>query len=58
VATAIRRLDESDSLENLDCGDEALDNYLKRHAWNNQRKSSIGVTYVAVDELAPGVVIG
>jgi hypothetical protein len=32
VATAIRRLDESDSLENLDCGDEALDKYLKRHA--------------------------
>jgi hypothetical protein len=32
VATAIRRLDESDSLENLDGGDEALDNYLKRHA--------------------------
>jgi GNAT superfamily N-acetyltransferase len=58
VATAIRRLDESDSLENFDCRDEALDNYLKRDAWNNQRKSSIGVTYVAVDELAPGVVIG
>jgi GNAT superfamily N-acetyltransferase len=58
VATVIRRLEESDSLENFDCRDEALNSYLKRHAWNNQQKSSIGVTYVAVDELAPGVVIG
>jgi GNAT superfamily N-acetyltransferase len=58
VATVIRRLEESDSLEYFDCGDEAINNYLKRHAWNNQQKSSIGVTYVAVDELAPGVVIG
>jgi GNAT superfamily N-acetyltransferase len=58
VATAIRRLEESDSLENFDCGDEPLNNYLKRHAWNNQQKSSIGVTYVAVEELVPGAVIG
>jgi predicted GNAT family N-acyltransferase len=57
VATAIRRLEESDWVENFDCGDEALNNYLKRHAWNNQAKSSIGVTYVAV-ESAPSVVIG
>jgi GNAT superfamily N-acetyltransferase len=58
VATAIRRLEESDSVESFDCGDEPLNNYLKRHAWNNQQKSSIGVTYVAVEELAPGAVIG
>jgi len=58
LATIIRRLEESDSLESFDCGDEALNNYLKRHAWNNQRKSSIGVTYVAVEEVAPGSVIG
>jgi GNAT superfamily N-acetyltransferase len=58
VATVIRRLEESDSLESFDCGDEALNNYLKCHAGNNQHKSSIGVTYVAVDELAPGVAIG
>ena len=45
-------------MEGFDCGDEALDNYLKRHAWNNQRKSSIGVTHVAVDESAPRTVLG
>jgi len=58
VATAIRRLEESDSVGNFDCGDEALNNYLKRHAWNNQAKSSIGVTYVAAESSAPSVVIG
>jgi GNAT superfamily N-acetyltransferase len=58
VATAIRRLEEPDSVENFDCEDEALNNYLKRHAWNNQQKSSIGVTYVAVEELAPRAIIG
>src|SRR5262249_36543133 len=42
----------------FDCGDEPLNNYLKRHAWTNQEKSSIGVTYVAVDEGAPRAVLG
>jgi GNAT superfamily N-acetyltransferase len=51
-------LAENDSVDNFDCGDEALNNYLTRHAWNNQQKSSIGVTYVAEDEIAPKVVIG
>jgi GNAT superfamily N-acetyltransferase len=58
VATVIRRLEEPDSVENFDCGDEALNNYLKRHAWNNQQKISIGVTYVALEEVAPRAVIG
>lgn len=58
MATVVRRLEESDSVEGFDCGDEALNNYLKRHAWNNQHKSSIGVTYVAVEEFAPTAVIG
>jgi GNAT superfamily N-acetyltransferase len=31
---------------------------LKRHAWTNQQRNSIGVTYVAVDDRAPGVVLG
>lgn len=53
-----RRLAESDEVENFDCGDEALNNYLKRHAWNNQAKMSIGVTYVAVNEAAPRTVLG
>jgi GNAT superfamily N-acetyltransferase len=58
VAVLIRRLEEQDELESFDCGDEPLNNYLKRHAWANQQKSSIGVTYVAVDEAAPRLVIG
>lgn len=58
MATIIRRLEESDEVGNFDCGDEPLNNYLKRHAWNNQEKSAIGVTYVAVDEGARRAVLG
>jgi GNAT superfamily N-acetyltransferase len=58
VAVTIRRLEESDEVENFDCGDEPLSNYLKRHAWTNQQKISIGVTHVAVDESAPSTVLG
>lgn len=54
----IRRLEELDQVEAFDCGDAPLNNYLKRHAWANQEKSSIGVTYVAVDEGAPRTVLG
>ena len=55
MAIVIRRLEERDEVEHFDCGDEPLNNYLKRHAWNNQEKSLIGVSYVAVDEGASGV---
>jgi GNAT superfamily N-acetyltransferase len=58
VAVTIRRLEEFDEVENFDCRDEPLNNYLKRHAWTNQEKVSIGVTYVAVDESAPRTVLG
>lgn len=58
MAVLIRRLEEHDEVEPFDCGDEPLNNYLKRHAWANQQKSSIGVTYVAIDEGAPLSVIG
>jgi GNAT superfamily N-acetyltransferase len=58
VAVTIRRLEETDEVEAFDCGDEPLNNYLKRHAWTNQQKVSIGVTYVAVDESAPRIVLG
>lgn len=54
----IRRLEELDQVEGFDCGDDPLNHYLKRHAWANQQKSSIGVTYVAVDEGAPRTVLG
>jgi GNAT superfamily N-acetyltransferase len=58
VAVTIRRLEELDEVAGFDCGDEPLNNYLKRHAWTNQQKVSIGVTYVAVDESAPRTVLG
>ncbi|MGB8061964.1 MAG: GNAT family N-acetyltransferase [Candidatus Sulfotelmatobacter sp.] len=54
----IRRLEEFDQVEAFDCGNDPLNNYLKRHAWANQQKSSIGVTYVAIDEGAPRTVLG
>src|ERR1700719_29511 len=58
MAIVIRRLEEHDEVENFDCSDDALNNYLKRHAWTNQQKSSIGVSYVALDEDAPRTVLG
>jgi hypothetical protein len=58
MAIVIRRLEEYDEVENFDCGDDALNNYLKRHAWTNQQKSSIGVSYVALDEDASRTVLG
>jgi GNAT superfamily N-acetyltransferase len=58
MAIVIRRLEPEDEVENFDCRDEPLNTYLKRHAWSNQEKSSIGVTYVAVDEGAPRTVLG
>ena len=58
MAIVIRRLEEHDGVEGFECGDEPLDNYLKRHAWTNQEKRLIGVSYVAVDESAPYAVLG
>src|SRR5260370_22643762 len=58
MAIVIRRLEEHDEVENFDCGNDALNNDLKRHAWTNQEKSSIGVSYVAVDEGAPRTALG
>jgi GNAT superfamily N-acetyltransferase len=58
LAVTIRRLEESDDVSTFDCGDEPLNAYLHRHAWTNQRKISIGVTYVAVDDSAPRTVLG
>ncbi len=58
MAVVIRRLEEHDEVEFFDCGDDALNNYLKRHAWTNQEKSSIGVSYVALDDGAPRTVLG
>ncbi|HUL32631.1 MAG TPA: GNAT family N-acetyltransferase [Candidatus Eisenbacteria bacterium] len=58
MAVLIRPIEVQDEVATFDCGDEALNNYLKRYGWANQQKSSIGVTYVALDEEAPRSVIG
>lgn len=58
MSVIVRRLEETDDVESFDCGDEPLNNYLNRHAWTNQQKISIGVTYVAVEESAPHIVLG
>jgi len=58
MAVIIRRLEESDETGKFDCGDAPLNNYLNKYAWANQEKSSIGVTYVAVDEAVPRSVLG
>lgn len=58
MAVIVRRLEEHDEVKDFDCGDEPLNNYLKRHAWTNQEKSSIGVSYVAVDDAAERLILG
>jgi GNAT superfamily N-acetyltransferase len=58
MGVSVRRLEQEDEVENFDCGDGSLNNYLKRHAWANQEKISIGVTYVAIDDTAPRAVLG
>lgn len=58
MGVIIRRLQEHDVVENFDCKDEVLNNYLKKHAWTNQQKVSIGVTYIVEDESAPRIVLG
>lgn len=57
MAVVIRQLEESDEVDAFDCGDEPLNNYLKRHSWINQQRNSIGVTYVALDDAAPHSVL-
>src|SRR5438045_523547 len=49
MAIVIRRLEELDEVDNFDCGVDALNNYLSRHA---------GVSYVALDEDNPRTVLG
>jgi hypothetical protein len=44
MGVIVRRLEQEDEVENFDCADEPLNHYLKRHAWSNQEKSSLGIT--------------
>jgi len=58
VTLEIRRLAQDDLVKAFDCGDNALDSYLKRHAWINQEQNLIGVTYVSVEESHPKTIVG
>lgn len=58
MVVEIRRLAEDDLVKEFDCGDHALNDYLRRHAWINQQQNLVGVTYVAIDQGHPRTVIG
>ena len=58
MSVEIRRLGQDDLLKPFSCGDNALDSYLKRHAWINQQQNLVGVTYIAADESNPKTVVG
>lgn len=51
---SIRKLRATDAVEAFDCGQLALNQFLQRHALNNQRASS-AQTYVCCDN---GTVVG
>ncbi len=51
----VRRLRESDDRASFSCGDEDLDRFFRRYAGQNQFRSHIGTTYVAVEE---GAIVG
>ena len=42
----------------FDCGDPALNDYIRRYAWQNQERHQVGTTYVAIDEGHPQVITG
>lgn len=58
MGLTIRRLQKDDVVESFDCKDQPLNHYLKKYAWTNQQMMSIGVTYVAIDESVPTIVLG
>lgn len=58
LAVEIRRLAQDDLVKDFDCGDNALNTYLRRHAWINQEQNLIGVTYIAAEENHPRIVVG
>lgn len=58
MAIVFRILKKGDKREHFDAGDADLNDYLKEKAWQNQRRLRVGVTYVAVDDEQPDVVLG
>jgi GNAT superfamily N-acetyltransferase len=52
----VRRLREDDDRTSFSCGDDDLDRFFRRFAGQNQFRSHIGTTYVAVDD--DGAILG
>ena len=58
VRIEIRGLEKAHRVDEFDCGDEALNVYLRRFAWKNQAKLSVGATYIAYEIAQPRIVLG
>jgi hypothetical protein len=58
VTLLICRLEKSHITAAFDCGDRALNDYLRVYAWQNQQRYQVGITYDAADESKPEIVIG
>lgn len=58
MALQIRRLEARDETKAFDCGEEALNEYLKRYAWQNQQRHLAGVTYIVAEETQGILILG
>ncbi len=50
MTVEVRPLEPADDLQGFRSGDEALDLFFHRYAWQNQFRHHIGVTYVALED--------
>ena len=58
MALLIRQLERHDARTTFDCGNSALNEYIRRYAWQNQERHLVGATYIAAEESEPRVVVG
>ena len=58
MALVIRRLEEHDEVENFDCGDDALNNYLNAMPGPISRRARSVSAMWLLDEDAPRTVLG
>ena len=58
VPLLICRLQQRHVREQFDCGDAALNDYIRKYALQNQVRHQVGVTHVAIDESQQDLVIG
>lgn len=58
MSLLIQRLERGHLVEQFDCGDQELNDYLRRFAWQNQQRHSVGTTFVATASEVPKAVLG